>query len=352
MTRSTVGLLSVLLACGCSGCRGNRGRIDTEPTGEPRRTATAVELPLPSAAQFAGNGDKRPELKWYGWFEDSLYPVVETTDTLWDRFAHAPPTGYSGSGGEPESWNEWLRLLPLAAPGTPVRNYRGEVVVPGDDEHLAAVVAIDVGTRDLQRSADVILRLYAEWRWFREDFRMLYLSDTSLELPLERWKAGERLVPAGTRPRWVTEQPPRPKLDHAAFREYLDSVFSWSDGRALLAESLKLSPENLEPGAFFVHAGHSAEVLVVLEVATSRSGERAMLLAHAASPAENIHVLRPNRDGAWFPVRTDQPVRIPRAQPFDWKELRRMKPLRTPPEFACIGSLCPNVPSLVPKHVR
>jgi hypothetical protein len=274
---------------------------------------------------------------------DSSRPVLATTDTAYDRFARAIP-GYSLFVAELGSWTEWLRLLPLAAPGTPVRNFQGQIVVPGDDEHLAAVVAIDVGSRDIQQSADVILRMHAEWRWFSEDYRMLYLSDSELELPLQKWRAGERLVADGDQPKWVTQQAPQPKVDHAEFRAYLDSVFAWSDSRALLAESVALRPENLEPGAFFLHAGNPSEVLLVLDVATSPAGARAMLLAQALNPAENIHVLRPSRDSAWFPVRTDQPVRVPRAQPFSWTELRRLKLLQSVPEVACVGSLCPKTP--------
>jgi hypothetical protein len=237
-----------------------------------------------------------------------------------------------------------LRLLPLAAPGTPVRNYRGEIVVPGEDEYLAAVVAIDIGSENLQQSADVILRLHAEWRWYVNDLRMLYLSDTKAELPLARWFAGERLTTTGAEPRWIRQAAPKPKLDHADLRAYLDSVFAWSSGRALPGESVPLAPENLEPGAFFLHAGPPAEVLVVLDVATSPAGKRAMLLAQALNPAESVHVLRPNRDSVWFPVRTDQPVRVPRAKPYGWKELRRLTPLRSRPEVECIGLLCPQGP--------
>jgi hypothetical protein len=257
------------------------------------------------------------------------------------RFALSLP-GYTGFADEPDSWSEWLRLLPLAASGTPVRNYRGEIVVPGDDEHLAAVVAIDIAGGDLQTSADVLLRLHAEWRWYRRELRMLYLSDSKLELPLQKWGAGERLVATGGQPKWVTQAAAKPKLDGADFREYLDAVLAWSDGQSLLAESVPLAPEGLEPGAFFLRQGHPAEVVVVLDVATSPAGERAMMLAQARNPPENIHVIRPSRDTVWFSVRTDQPVRVPRARPFSWKDLRRIKRLWSPPEVACIGSLCPK----------
>ena len=348
--RTTLGLVVTLFAWGCTvyGC--NRHRPLDEKSSSSATAATSV-APAPSSSEPpAGSADTRPELKWYGWVGDSSYPVPETTHTMWDRFTHSSLRGFTQFAAEPESWCEWLRLLPLAAPGTPVKNYRGEIVVPGDDEHLAAVVAIDIGNRDIQQSADVILRLFAEWRWFVGDLLMLYLSDTKLELPLEKWRAGERLVFAGKQQKWVAQEPPQSKLDHAAFRAYLDSVFSSSDFRALIAESVAITPESLAPGAFFLHEGHPSEVVVVLDVATSRSGERAMILMRARNPAESIHVLRPSRDSVWFPVRTDQPLQIPRTRPFSWKELRRMKPLRSPPAVACVGSLCPKTAASSNKH--
>ena len=348
--RTTLGLVVTLFAWGCTvyGC--NRHRPLDEKSSSSATAATSV-APAPSSSEPpAGSADTRPELKWYGWVGDSSYPVPETTHTMWDRFTHSSLRGFTQFAAEPESWCEWLRLLPLAAPGTPVKNYRGEIVVPGDDEHLAAVVAIDIGNQDIQQSADVVLRLFAEWRWFVGDLLMLYLSDAKLELPLEKWRAGERLVSAGKQQKWVAQEPPQSKLDHAAFRAYLDSVFSSSDFRALIAESVAITPESLAPGAFFLHEGHPSEVVVVLDVATSRSGERAMILMQALNPAESIHVLRPTRDSVWFPVHTNQPLQLPRTRPFSWKELRRMKPLRSPPAVACVGSLCPKTSALSGKH--
>jgi len=124
-------------------------------------------------------------------------------------------------------------------------------------------------------------------------------------------------------------------------RASLDAVFAWSDRRALLAESVALRAAELEPGAFFVNDGDPAEVLVVLDVATSPKGQRIMLLAHALNPASNLYVLRAGRDTPWYPVRTDRPVSVPHARPFSWQDLRRMKRLWSRPDVACVGSLCP-----------
>jgi len=303
------------------------------------------------------SADNWPELKWYQWVEASWLPAPEPVEALSDRFA-GYLQGYSTFADEPETFSEWLRMLPLAALGTPVRNYRGEIVVPGDDEHLAAVVAIDIGSGDIQRSTDVILRLQAEWRWYREEFRMLFLTDEKTELPLLKWGDGERVVSVGGQPKWVRKAEPQVKIDYPHFRDYLDSVFAWSDSPALLAESDSLAPDRLEPGAFFLHQGPPAEVLVVIDVASSSSGDRQMLLAQALNPAENIHVIRPSRATPWFPVRTDQPVVVPRVKPYSWNELRRMKQLRTRPEVNCIGELCPKAqrssrkPALPPRSVR
>jgi len=336
--RTTVVTLALFLSWGTAGCRCDRAGKMAAPS-----SPIADVAPSPSSrAQPTGGGAPWPELEWYRWARDSSRPMPRPVDTAMHRFAGSLP-GYTVFADEAESWTEWLRLLPLAAPGTPVRNHRGEIVVPGDDEHLAAVVAIDIGTQDLQQSADVILRLYAEWRWWIDDLHMLYLSDTQVELPLQKWAAGERLAASDGKPAWVRQPEPKAKLEYADFRAYLDSVFPWSDSQALLAESIPLDPEKLAPGSFFLHEGHPAQVLIVLDVATAPDGKRAMLLAQALNPAENLHVIRPNRDSVWFPVRIDQPVRVPRAKAYGWKELRSFKRLRSRPEVACTGSLCPQI---------
>jgi len=341
VTRTTSVALVALSVWGCAGCRCNRQGAKAEQTASSGGATPSASSEPSADVRPAGGANPWPELEWYRWAGDSSRLVPKPVETALHRFAGSLP-GYTVFADEAESWTEWLRLLPLAAPGTPVRNYRGEIVVPGDDEHLAAVVAIDTGPENIQQSADVILRLYAEWRWYIDDLRMLYLSDTKVELPLQRWVAGERLVASEGAPTWIRQAQPKPKLDHADFRAYLDGVFTWSDGQALLADSVPLAPENLQPGAFFLHDGHPAQVLIVLDVATAEDGKRAMMLAQALNPAENLHVIRPNRNSVWFPVRTDQPVRVPRAKAYSWKELRRLQRLRSRPEVECTGSLCPQ----------
>lgn len=167
MTRVFFLFFSAIVAVGGTGCQSKRNQSAAQASSAS--AAAALGPTLSAGARPARTLDNWPELKWYQWVGDSSRATPEPVDTVVDRFAGYLPNGYSTFADEPETISEWLRLLPLAAPGTPVKNTRGEVVVPGDDEHLAAVVAIDIGSADIQRSADVIVRLQAEWRWFMEE---------------------------------------------------------------------------------------------------------------------------------------------------------------------------------------
>ena len=340
MRRVICGCLLLLAALG-SGCRHDRHRttdIEPAPSVSAPSTGSAPSSPTASTVTAAADAEAWPELAWYPWLDRSSSAAPEPVDTVLRRFSRSLPTGYDNVAEELGTWAEWLRLLPLAAVGTPVRNERGELIVPGDDEHLAAVVAIDTGNQ--QSSTDAIVRLFAEWRWFKEDVRMLYLSDTKLDLPLEKWGAGERLVSRSGKPQWVP-QAPRAQLDYAGFREYLQGVLAWGDEPALFAESEPIAPDALEPGTFFLRR-HPAQAVLVLDVGVSASGARILLLAQALDPSESVHVIRPSRTSAWFPVHTDQPLQLPRSGTFSWHDLRRLKVLRSPPEKSCVGSLCPE----------
>src|SRR4029078_1039254 len=80
-------------------------------------------------------------------------------DTLESRFA--PPPGARRVEVQAGSFGAWLRGLPLLPERSPVMLFDG-TKKPRQDVH-AAVVDIDVGTRDLQQCADAVMRLRAEW---------------------------------------------------------------------------------------------------------------------------------------------------------------------------------------------
>ncbi len=89
-------------------------------------------------------------------------------------------------------------------------NNSGDVVFSGDDEYVAAVIAIDVGAGDLQQSSDAVVRLHAEWLWASDKPDAIsYRSVSKLDMPFSRWARGQRLLASGPNVFWVVKGKPR-----------------------------------------------------------------------------------------------------------------------------------------------
>jgi hypothetical protein len=286
-----------------------------------------MTAPSPPPSALAGTGTVPTEgldserYPWLGLAGEREFPKPD--GTLEARIP-APP-GYTRAKVEPGSFAEWLRSLPVAPEGTPARSHDGEVTLPGDDDYLAAVIAIDIGSGDLQQSADVIVRLHAEWLWSRGDKSSIsYLSATKLAMPLARWEKGQRLIASGPNVFWAVKTKPA-EVDYPEFRRYLDAVFNWANSTSLSRRSEPVSdPKALLAGDFFLQSGAPNNVAVVLDLAEKPSGERVALLGQARSPAESIHVVRPGKATAWFSVRPPVPVLTPHSKALAWEDLRRM----------------------------
>jgi uncharacterized protein DUF4846 len=304
----------------------------TAPVAEVATSANAsASAALPSAmpnAAPAPSAEAPPKAayeadpKRYAWLADGRdFPKPDSS--LEERFP-APP-GYKRVKVAPGSFAEWLRGLPLAPEGTPVKSFDGRETLAASDDYLASVVAIDTGTPDLQQSSDVIIRLHAEYLWSRgEKDKISYRSATKLSMPFSRWEKGQRLIPNGPNVFWVIKGKPS-EVDHTEFRRYLDAVFNWANSTSLSSSSTPVAaPEELIAGDFFLQSQEPNHVAVVLDIADKPSGERVALLGQARSPAESIHVVRPGKATAWFSVRPPVPVLTPHSKALKWSELRRM----------------------------
>lgn len=296
----------------------------TSGTPFPTSSAPAPSEAAPPAAAYA------PDSKLYPWLTDERdFPKPDAS--LETRFP--VPPGYKRVKVEAGSFADWLRGLPMAPEGTPVKSFDGKETLAADDDYLAGVVAIDTGNPDLQQSSDVIIRLHAEYLWSRgEKDKISYLSATKLSMPLSRWEKGQRLIPNGPNVFWVIKNKTAGEADHAEFRRYLDAVFNWANSTSLAARSTAVAAEALVAGDFFLQSQEPNHVAVVLDIAEKPSGERVALLGQARNPAENIHVVRPGKATPWFSVRPPVPVLTPHSKALQWSDLRRMAPVTSPAE--------------------
>jgi hypothetical protein len=233
------------------------------------------------------------------------WPTAQSSgnrDSLAQRIA--PPQGFERRPVPPDSFAAWLRDLPLKPDGSPVLLYNSAPKLR-QDVH-AAVIDIDVGTRDLQQCADAAMRLRAEWLFGSGRAREIAFNDTGAARPIafSRWMAGERPHVSGKALSWSRSA--APDASYASFRRYMDTVFTWAGTYSLEREMRPVPLAEIEAGDLFIKGGFPGHAVIVADVAESRAtGEKRFLLLQSFMPAQEIHVLKNGQaaDGSpWYPL--------------------------------------------------
>lgn len=213
----------------------------------------------------------------------------------------APPPEFERAHAPPGSFAAWLRGLPLKPEGAPVRLYNGAQKFR-QNVH-AAVIDIDVGSKDLQQCADAIMRLRAEW--LRAEGRTGEIGFNYTgggRVSWTRWSRGER--PTSDGKRWSRKA----KADdgYAAFRRYLEQVFIYAGSYSLEHELKPLPLEAMQIGDVFIKGGFPGHAVLVADMAVNaQTGEKRFLLLQSFMPAQDIHVLKnpSDPDGSpWYPL--------------------------------------------------
>lgn len=252
-------------------------------------------------------------------------------DRLNARFA-SPPAGFARAPTAPDSFGRFLRALPLQPAGSPVVDYRGNPLHSnGKHPNIVAVADLDIGAKDLQHCADVIIRLHGEWRYGKGERNLAYKSVSGQTLSYQGYVGGERAIVEGKG--IVLKHVAAPQKDsHALMRGWMDEVFSWAGTASLEPYSKKVAWSDVTPGDFFVQSGSPfGHAVIILDVAKDDKGRVALLLGQSYMPAQSFQILKPAgsnngfADTAWFIVEpNDLSVDTPFWQPFLKTSLRRM----------------------------
>jgi hypothetical protein len=324
-SRPTPGLslCALVLLGGCARAPDPAPAASITPEARPpaaRVPAPVVAVGQSAPAQAAPAAPAPVRVETYPWLDDPAASVAPAADALEQRFE--APAGFTRVELAPGTFGAWLRRLPLARAGTSVLSFRGDVILPADHENLAAVVALDVGARDLQQCADSIIRLHGEWLYAQGRRDASYRAASGAAMPFTRWAHGERMVPAGLSFGWT--QSARPDDSHASYRRWLDAVFTYANTGSLARDAEPVASTELRPGDFVVQPGAPGHAVLVLDLARAPDGRRALLLGQGFMPAQSFQVLRPSPARAWFVVESAAlALDTPFWPPFPWKTLRR-----------------------------
>ncbi|MEM9719050.1 MAG: DUF4846 domain-containing protein [Bacteroidota bacterium] len=216
-------------------------------------------------------------------------PVIEKQGkTIYTRFS--PPEGYERSPIDSLSFGYYLRNFPLFPPDHSVHLFDGSLKY-AQNLH-AAVLKIDVGSRDLQQCADAIMRLWAEYNYEQKQFESIqfhFVSGFLADYPT--WRSGNAISVRGNRVNWVPST--RSDGSYQSFRKYLNMVFSYAGTLSFAKELTPKSLHSLEIGDVFIQGGSPGHAVLVVDVAIHpQTGDKAFLLAQSYMPAQEIHILK------------------------------------------------------------
>ena len=220
----------------------------------------------------------------------------------------APPAGTSRIPLAEGSFGDWLRHLPLLPSGEAVHLYDGRLK-SRQDVH-AAIVDLDVGTRDLQQCADAVMRLRAEYLFAaHREGEIRFHPDEKTVLA---WKGGS---------------------DRKQFGKYLINVFAEAGTASLAAELPRPRPlraRDVRPGDVLIQGGSPGHALLVLDAADAADGKRWLMLGQSYMPAQQFHVVRNLDDRSmngdpWFDADTldKSGLQTPEWRAFTLKDVRR-----------------------------
>ena len=244
--------------------------------------------------------------------------INESGDTIATRFL--PPEEYARK--EADGYGEFIRREPLLPDGSPILLHNGE---PGSVQNWhAAVLAIDVGERDLQQCADAALRLRCEYLYSIGEYEKInYHLTNGDEFPYGKYREGYRLKVDGNTTDMVKSA--QPDESYEAFRAYLDVLFNYASTRSLYPESERIAFKNIQIGDLFLFAGSPGHCIIVMDVCENEKGEKAILLGQSSMPAQQIHILKPpSAETPWLFINSIQlPLRI-MGWEFTEENIRRM----------------------------
>jgi len=255
------------------------------------------------------------------------YPWPEAEQGLPLSGRIAPPSGYERQPASPGSFAEWLR-------GLPVRDGRPDVLLfdgrkKANQQAQWAVLAIDIGAKDLQQCADAVMRLRAEYLYSQgRDDQIAFRFTNGDLVPWSRWRDGERVKVQGNRVTWTRSAVPDPSYE--SFRRWLDLVFTYAGTASLERELTPVTePALAEAGDVFIQGGFPGHAVLVADVTVNVTGQRALLLLQSYMPAQDIHILRNpgDPDSPWYPARSDGALETPEWK-FNYKDLRRFASVR------------------------
>lgn len=235
--------------------------------------------------------------------------INESGNTVRERIL--TPEGFERVSQPEGSFGEYLRNLPLKPHGSKVTYYNGDIK-PWDVH--AAVLDLDVGSRDLQQCADSVIRLRAEYLYLKGFYDKIHFNFTNgFNAEYSKWIAGYRIDVSGNKAGWVKQG--SGGIDYTDFRKYLDMVFAYAGTLSLSKEMDNISVDEMQVGDVFLKGDSPGHCVIVLDMAkNTETGEMIFIAAQGYMPAQEMHIIKNPADpqeNPWYPQKFGEELITP-----------------------------------------
>lgn len=253
--------------------------------------------------------------------QKSINPAGSTIETR-----ILPPSGFSRIMGADGSFAKYLRNLPLKPHGSEVLLYDGSVKT--NHNTYDAVIAMEIGNKDLHQCADAIMRLRAEYLWNQKRYHDIHFNFTNgFRVEYSKWMEGKRIVFEGNNTYWVDKV--APSNTYQDFWEYMELIFNYAGTLSLSKELIPVDVGNMKIGDVFIRGGSPGHAVLVIDIAENTvSKEKVFLLAQSYMPAQETQLLQnPNNSelSPWYSLtEISEELHTPEWT-FSMNDLKRFK---------------------------
>ncbi len=214
------------------------------------------------------------------------------------------PNGYTRLPSQDNSFACFLQQQALKPHGSLVHLYNG---AEKQNKVAAAILSIDVGTKDLQQCADAVMRLRAEFLYKTKQYDKLHFKFTNgFNALYSKWRDGYRISVNGNKVNWIKTT--KESTSYNSFKDYLQIVFTYA-GTASLAKELKsVNITDMQIGDVFIKGGSPGHAVIVLDMAEDKKmNKKLFVIAQSYMPAQDIHILINNSNtnlSPWYELNT------------------------------------------------
>lgn len=258
----------------------------------------------------------------YQYYKDGLITNPEG-QTIEDRFN--PPIGYKRNAISDNSFQQYLRRLPLKPINSKVTYFDGRL--KNNNGVYEAVVDLEIGKKDLHQCADAIIRLRAEYLWNKKEYDSIHFNFTNgFRVDYKEWMNGKRINVNGNSTSWTQREDA--SNSYESFWRYLETIFTYSGTLSLSNELISINTNDLQIGDIFIQGGSPGHAIIVVDKAINYyTGEIIFLLAQSFMPAQEIQILiNPNNKSIspWYSYDFGDKLQTPEWT-FNRNDLKRFE---------------------------